>query len=132
MDRSAKFAQRVFRYAGIYGLIVILPQYFLEQRIGVELPPAITHPEYFYGFIGVGLAWQVAFIIMSRDPLRFRPLIPACLIEKFSFGIAVPVLFLYQRVPASLIPFAMIDILLGIFFWVAYWKTKSVPESPGQ
>ena len=54
---------------------------------------AITHPEYFYGFIGVGLAWQVAFLIIATDPRRYRPLIIPSIIEKFSFAAAIAVLF---------------------------------------
>lgn len=41
-----KFAKRVFLAAGIYGLIVMLPFYFLENKIGCDFPPAITHPEH--------------------------------------------------------------------------------------
>ena len=53
---------------------MLVPQYFLEQKVGIDYPPAITHPEYFYGFLGVAIAWQVAFLIIGQDPLRFRPM----------------------------------------------------------
>ena len=66
------FARRVLRGAGIYGLLALLPMYFLEQRQGVDFPPPITHPEFYYGFVGVAVAWQVAFLIMSTDPARYR------------------------------------------------------------
>ena len=59
-----KFARWVFRIAGIYGLIVLVPQYFLEGKIAEQSPPAITHSEFFYGFLGVGIAWQIAFLII--------------------------------------------------------------------
>ena len=62
------FARRVFLIAGIYGLIVLLPQYVLEEKNGRDFPPAITHPEYYYGFIGVGVAWQIAFLVIASDP----------------------------------------------------------------
>lgn len=40
------FARRVFAVAGWYWLVVMLPQYFLEEgRIGKDYPPPITHPE---------------------------------------------------------------------------------------
>ena len=115
-----KFAQNVFWFAGLYGLVVIFPQLFLEERIGHDLPPAITHPEYFYGFIGVGLAWQVAFLILATDPLRYRPLIPACLIEKFSFALAVPILVYQGRTAYSVLLFGIIDLILGLLFLEAY------------
>jgi hypothetical protein len=44
-----KFARLVFLVAGIYGLIVLVPQFFLERKIGTDTPPPITHAEYFYG-----------------------------------------------------------------------------------
>jgi hypothetical protein len=69
---AMRFARWVFLLAGIYGIVAIGPQYFMEEKIGQDYPPAITHPEYFYGFIGVGLAWQVAFLIIARDPARFE------------------------------------------------------------
>src|SRR5687768_7041494 len=59
------FARRVFLGAAIYGLIVLLPQYFLEEKTGRDFPPPITHVEYYYGFIGVAVAWQIVFLIIS-------------------------------------------------------------------
>lgn len=53
------FARRVFTGAAVYGLAVLLPQYFMEGRVGRDFPPPITHPEHFCGFIGVAFAWQV-------------------------------------------------------------------------
>jgi hypothetical protein len=73
-----KFARTIFLIAGIYGLLVMLPQYFLEGRIGRDTPPPISHPEFYYGFIGVTIAWQILFLIISNDPLRYRVMmIPA-------------------------------------------------------
>src|ERR1044072_3931390 len=74
--------RRLFWFAGFYGLVVVLPQYFLEDRVGRDYPPATTHPEYFSGFIGVALAWQVAFLIIAMAPARSRPLIIPAVIEK--------------------------------------------------
>ena len=39
------FARRVFRFAGIYGLVVRPPQYFLAERLGRDAPPPLTHLE---------------------------------------------------------------------------------------
>lgn len=117
------FARWTFWIAGWYGLAVILPQYFLERRIGLDYPPAITHPEHFYGFIGVALAWQVAFLIMSRDPVRYRPLMLAGVLEKASFGIAALVLYFQNRLAVALVPFALLDLVLGVLFLEAYRRT---------
>jgi len=69
-----RFAKVVFWVAGIWGVLVLAPLYFIFDLIGQKDPPAITHPGFFYGFVGVGLAWQIAFMFIARDPMRFRPL----------------------------------------------------------
>jgi hypothetical protein len=80
-----KFSRVVFRFAGIYGFVVLTPGFFGEKMLAQKMPPAVTHPEFFYGFFGVGLAWQVAFLIIASDPARFRPIIPAAILEKFVY-----------------------------------------------
>lgn len=118
-----QFGRWVFAIAGIYGLIVLTPQYFMETQIGRDYPPAITHPEFFYGFNGVALAWQVAFLMISRDPARFRPLMLPAVLEKASFGIAGWILFAQQRIPALIVGFASLDLVLGTLFIAAYFLT---------
>lgn len=118
-----KFAKITFLIAGIYGLIVLLPLYFMEQQTGRDYPPPITHPEYYYGFIGVAVAWQLVFLVMSRDPARYRPIMLPAIVEKMSFGIPVAILCLQQRVSPFIVRGAMIDALLGVLFLVAYLKT---------
>ena len=120
-----KFAKYTFLAAGIWGILVIIPPYFLETRIGLDNPPPITHPEYFYGFNGAVLAWQVLFLIISRDPIRYRPAMVAAMLEKAGFVIAVPILFLQGRVGAPVLYFCFIDLVLGILFLVSYLKTPS-------
>jgi hypothetical protein len=117
-----KFAKWTFLVAGIYGLLVLVPQYFLEEKTGRDYPPAINHPEFFYGFIGVGVAWQIAFLMISRDPQRHRPIIIASVIEIYSYGIAVVTLYTQNRVGAMILSTAIVDILLGTLFLIAYRK----------
>jgi hypothetical protein len=117
------FAKRVYYIAGIYGLLALLPQYFLEEKTGRDYPPAVTHPEYFYGFVGVAVAWQVAFLIIASDPVRFRPLMPATFIEKATFGLAVFTLYALGRVNTMMVGAAAIDMLLCTLFIVSYVKT---------
>ena len=120
-----KFARYTFLIAGIYGLIVLLPQYFLENRIGIEQPPAITHPEFFYGFICVTVAFQIVFLVISRDPVRYRPLMLVSLVEKFPFVIAIAVLYLQSRVGWQMAAAAAIDAFWGVMFLVSYVKTRA-------
>ncbi len=78
-----------------------------------------------YGFVGIGLAWQVAFIIIATDPVRYRPLMIPCVLEKLSWGVAVIVLVLQGRMHNSDLLFAGTDLFLGVLFVIAYFKTPS-------
>lgn len=118
-----RFARLVFLVAGLYGLIVLLPQYFLEGKNGRDFPPPINHPEYYYGFVGVAVAWQVLFLILSRNPGRYRSMMIPAILEKASFGIAVIVLILQSRVAPLMLAPAVIDLILGVLFAVAFMKT---------
>jgi hypothetical protein len=118
------FARWVFLLAGIVGLLEVLPLYFAEDMIGRRQPPAINHPEFYYGFVGIVIAWQVAFLIISRDPLRYRPLMPAIFLEKLLYPGCVIVLYLKGRFPANAMGAAMLD-LVWLALFVAVWlKTK--------
>jgi len=120
-----KFAKRVFLVAGIYGLIVLLPQFFLEGKIGRDSPPAITHPEFFYGFICVAVAWQVLFLVLSRDPVRYRPMMIPAMLEKIGFPVAVAVLYLQERLDPTIFVPASADLILLVLFIVSYRKTAA-------
>jgi len=130
LSRSAmKFAKTVFLVAGIYGLIVLVPQFFLERKIGVDTPPPITHAEFFYGFVCVAVAWQVLFLILSRDPIRYRPMMVPAMLEKIGFPIAVLVLYLQGRVAPTIFIPASLDLVLLLLFIAAYRKTPAVDSS---
>ena len=119
------FARRVFFWAAIYGFLALIPQYLLEGRNGRDYPPAITHPEYYYGFLGVALAWQVAFLLVSKDPVRFRPLMLPAMLEKAGFGVAAVALYLGNRLALPMFGAGIIDLGLGGLFLLAYLKTPS-------
>jgi hypothetical protein len=119
-----KFAKWTYLIAGIYGLLILIPQYFLEEKNGIDYPPPINHPEYYYGFIGVAVAWQVAFLIISRDPQRYRPIMIASIIEKYSYGLAMVILYLQARVATAVLGVAIIDTILGTLFLIAYIRLR--------
>jgi hypothetical protein len=125
-----QFARRVFHIAGIYGLVVLLPQYFMEGRLGRDYPPPINHPEHFYGFIGVATAWQVAFLIIARDPARYRLLMLPGILEKLSFGLAALVLFAQGRLAPTIVAFGVVDLLWAVLFAWAYVKVGRQSASP--
>jgi hypothetical protein len=124
-----KFAKIVFLVAGIYGLLILTPLYFLEGAIGRQTPPAITHPEYYYGFVGVGLAWQVLFLVLSTDPVRYRPMILPCILEKVGWGIALIVLLSQRRLPLSAFAIGSVDWIFAFLFLAAYFTTESASSA---
>jgi hypothetical protein len=116
-----KFAKRVFLIAGIYGILVVAPLFLAETMLDATQPPAITHPEYYYGFAWVTLAWQVLFLVLSRDPLRYRPMMLVAVLEKAS-GIVFILLVVLHRSPFSML-IGIVDVVLGILFLIAHAKT---------
>src|SRR6267143_5721756 len=114
-----KFAKIVFWVAGIWVLLVLTPLYFMFDLIGRIDPPPITHPGFFYGFVGVALVWQIAFIFIAMGPVRYRPLMIPSVLEKVSYGTAVITLVLQGRMHKSDLIFAGTDLLLGVLFVIA-------------
>lgn len=119
------FARRVLKIAGIYGLLILTPFFFLEGRIGRDYPPPITHPEYFYGFLAVALAWQVLYLFMAWDPVRYRTLLIPSVLEKVGFPIAAIVLLKQGRIPIPTFLVSLVDIVFAALFIAAYLKLSS-------
>ncbi len=122
-----KLPRIVFVVAGLYGLVTLIPSYFLEARIGISDPPPITHPEYFYGFLGVALAWQMMFFVIACNPSRYRLVMLVAFLEKLGFGAAAIVLFIGHRIQSPVLALGVIDLLLGALFLVAYATTPISP-----
>jgi hypothetical protein len=125
MTASLSFPRRVFKGAGIYGLIVMLPQYLLEANIGLPLPRPLAYPEHFYGFLGVTVAWQLVFLRIAGDVRRYRELMPLALIEKLGFGLASVALFAAHRIGSDVLFFGLIDLTLGALFVASYRLTPA-------
>ena len=127
-EAELKFAKVVFTVAGIWGVAVTLPLYFVYDFIGRQSPPAINHPEFYYGFAGVTLTWQVAFLLIARDPARFRVMIIPSILEKFSYVIANLVLFVNHRMSISQALPSMTDLIWALLFIAAFLKTTSAAK----
>jgi hypothetical protein len=121
--RGVLFARRVFTIAAIYGILVLAPQYFMEERIGRDFPPPITHPEHFYGFIGLALAAQVLFLIIASDPVRYRTAMLAAILEKLAFGVPAIILYLQGRLSPFVLGAGLLDLTLAVFFAMSYKAT---------
>jgi hypothetical protein len=119
-----RFARWVFLMAGIYGVLVLAPLYFLEGAIAKAAPPAVTHPEYFYGWISAALVFQVMFLIVSRDPARYRPIMVVAMLEKFTWLVAIWTLAGLGRLSGGPLYVGSIDLVWGLLFVAAYVRTK--------
>ena len=120
-----RFAKTVFTGAGIWGLLVLTPLLFLFDYMGRQYPPPITHPDFYYGFVMVGLAWQVAVLLIGRDPVRFRPLMIAAMLEKFGYVATLSVLYARGDLQAAQFAVAVPDFVLGLLFAAAFSVTPS-------
>ena len=108
MPPEVRFASRLFRIAAIYGVIVLLPLYFV----------AIPHPYRLtlIGFAGVTLVFQGLFWIIARDPLRFLPLIALSVFEKLAFGVPALAFWARGQTDGVTATFGAIDLVLGGLF----------------
>jgi hypothetical protein len=120
-----RFARITFLVAGIYGLVGLTPLYFLEGLIGRQTPPALTHVEFFYGFVGTALAWQVVFLVIARDPMHHRLMMLPSILEKIAYGIAVIVLLRQHRIAASSFAVSAVDWIFAVLFAISFARTKS-------
>jgi hypothetical protein len=119
-----KFARIVFSIDGIWGFVVTLPLYFAYGFIGHRSPPAITHPEVYFGFVGVTLAWQLAFLLIGVDPVRFEPIMIPSIGEKLSYVLGIAALLLSRRISASQAAQSVPDLILLPLFIATFFKVR--------
>ena len=128
-----KFAKVVFVGAGIWGIAILTPLYFLFDAIGSQHASPITYPQFYYGFTAVAMAWQFAFLVIGSDPVRFRLMMIPSMAEKLIFGLTMGLLYGQGRISfTDLLP-VFPDLLLCALFAVAFAKTSesaSVQMSP--
>src|SRR5262245_618628 len=126
-----RFAKWVFLLAGVSGVLMVVPPYFLERQTSQDYPPAITHPEYYYGFFGVTLAWQIMFLVIARDPVRYRMAMLPAMLEKAGFVIAIVILYAGDRVAGVWLGFAAIDATWLVLFMAAFLLTSKELRKDG-
>ena len=120
-----KLARVVFLIGGTWGIAVLVPLYFRFNTIGRDAPPPITHPELYYGFLATALAWQVVFLIIAANPIRFRPMMMAAIVEKFSYAGSIAALYRQGRVAYGDFTLgATADVVLGAMFLAAFLSTR--------
>jgi hypothetical protein len=123
-EGAVRFARRVFLLAGIVGLVEVTPLFFLAGMIGRRQPPPITHLEFYYGFVVIVLTWQIAFLIIARDPVRYQPLMPALFLEKLLYPVVVFTLYAQGRVDVQAFPGPILDLVWLVLFVVVWGKLR--------
>jgi len=129
MPRHTSFAQRVFFWAAIYGILTLAPLYFMEERLARDFPPALTHPEQYYGFLGVALAWQFAFLLIAKDAIRYRLFMIPAIAEKLLASGSALLLYVANRVTVLTIVPAVVDLVLALLFVIAFHKCGPAGET---
>jgi hypothetical protein len=119
-----KFAKYVFIIAGIWGIAVLTPFYWLVDVTGRQYAPPTEYPHFFYGFFAITMAWQFAFLVIGSNPVRFRPLMIPSMFEKFSYVVTLVVLYRQARISAADFQAVVPDLILGILFVAAFVKTR--------
>ena len=119
-----RFAKSVFWIAGLWGIVVLVPLYFLVDISGKPWPPPLNYPHFFYGFISVALAWQIAFLIIGSNPARYRLLMIPAILEKLGHVATVSALYARGAIGVDDAMTASPDLLLGILFVIAFIKTR--------
>lgn len=120
-----KFAKIVFWVAGIWGVLMFAPLYFIFNLIGCREPPPITHPGFYYGFAAMALAWQLGFFVIAIDPARSRPMMIPGALGRFGWGIAVVILFTQQRISRGDMALGAVALVFAAPFLLAFSKTAS-------
>lgn len=123
-----RFAKAVFIIAGIWGIVVLTPLFFLMDITGREYPTPGTYPHFFFGFVAVAMAWQLAFLIIGSDPVRFRLMMIPAILEKLGYVGLVLVLYRQNRIPPEDASTAVPDLLLGLLFIAAFVRTARTPD----
>lgn len=118
-----QLAKRVFLVAGGMGFLLVLPAYFVESFSAKLNPPAIEHPDFYYGFVGVVAVWQLVYWLIGTDPARYRPMMLPAALAKGSFVATLLALFAAGRANTIWVGFAVFDGTFSVLFLIAYVRT---------
>lgn len=119
-----RFARYVFAGAGAWGILALTPLFFLVDISGRQYLPPSEYPQFFYGFFAVAMAWQLAFFVIAKDPIRLRPLMLPAIVEKLGFVVTAGTLWYRGRIPAADASAALPDAVLAILFLAAFARTR--------
>ena len=118
-----RFAKWIFLIAGILGLLSMVPLTFAEKMMGVK------QPEFFYGFVFLNICWQIVYLILSSDVIRFRPIMIPAFLAKASATAALTWLYLLGRVSVQWVGIGALDGVFAALFLAGYLATGRPSEA---
>jgi hypothetical protein len=122
---TEKHVSWLFRGAAIYGAILLVPLYFLEARVAA--PAArLGAPEYYYGFIGAALGFQIVYWLIAAAPRHYRALMLVGVFGKLGFWVPCAILWSLGRTPTNTFVLVCGDLVLAVAFLVA-WRSLRRP-----
>lgn len=119
-----KTAKWIFLVAGILGLVSTIPLLFAEEAM------AVKQPEFYYGFVCLNISWQILYLFLSSDPLRYRAMMIPAFLAKGSGTIALAWLYFSGRVSGQWIAIGAMDGVFAALFLVAFWATARAGLRP--
>lgn len=114
-----KLAKWIFLIVGIFGLLSTIPLVFAEKAT------AVKQPEFYYGFVFLNICWQILYLFLSTDPVRYRPMMIPAFVAKGSGTVALTWLYLLGQVSTQWIIIGAFDGLFAALFLVAFWTTRN-------
>ena len=121
-----KFAKMVFVAAGVWGIVILTPFYFLFDAIGRMYSSPINYPQGYYGFLAITMAWQFAFLVIGSNPARYRLMMIPSMVEKLGYVLTMGVLYIQGRIPVTDVLVISPDLLWGVLFVTAFAKMSAL------
>jgi len=121
-----KFAKMVFVAAGVWGIVILTPFYFLFDAIGRLYSSPINYPQGYYGFLAITMAWQIAFLVIGSNPARYRLMMIPSMVEKFAYVLSMGALYIQRRIGVTDVLVISPDLLWGVLFVTAFAKMSAL------
>ena len=122
-----KFAKWVFILAAVWGFLTVTPLYLAENAIAQRYGP-LTYPEWYYGMVTIIVVFQLLYLLIGRDPVRLRPVMPVAILGKVGFASTLWTLYALGRTPLQTTLSGSPDLIWAVFFIIAYRRTA--PQKP--
>lgn len=118
-----KIVRWIFLTAGILGLLPVIPVTFnlFLSKEGL-LPELSSMGVFFYIFLLQYACWQIVFFFISRDPVRFRPLMILAFLVEVSVPFNSAWLFFYGFKLWMFL--TVVSLVFAVLFLMAFWMTR--------